>query len=134
VANNYWQSTITHIIWRGDIPKSWELMCDPIRAVACTRTLLEVPQPELPAAWIIDADIVFNTFFDARLSTAEADCTANIPYDVRALALHEFGHFGGLHHAATDPLAVMFPKYTTCKRTLTTHDISSMGAKYPILL
>ncbi len=111
-----------HIVWRGSIPSAWHTGCPPSTTLACTRRTST-------SGHISDADIVFNR--DQDLGTSDLwRCTFGVGYDVESVALHEFGHFGGLTH---DPSSstVMYGSYTGCRRELTTTDVRSMQNNYP---
>jgi hypothetical protein len=91
----------------------------------------------LNAGTIIDADIVLNSgAFDWALVP---DSTPDI-CDLRAVALHEVGHFQGLSHSAVlNPPATMFPFFDTASaaqqqeaRTLEWDDIVPSMRAYPV--
>jgi hypothetical protein len=68
----------------------------------------------------IAGDIDFNTGKTFNIGSA---------YDLRTVALHEFGHALGLNHSTTYS-AVMFSVYTTTKQALTTDDIKGIQKIY----
>lgn len=116
-------SSSTHIVWRGTIPSAWHSGCPPATTLACTRT-------SFSGNHITDSDIVFNK--DKSMGTSDFNCTflGPVTVDVQSVALHEFGHFGGLGHTS-DSAAVMYGNYVTCRRHLHSHDKQSMNNNYP---
>jgi len=116
----------THIVFWDAIPPEWRLSCLPGITIACTRWICGTPIPGVCSEnHFTDADIVFETRF-IQPRTWTTNCNT---YDVETVALHEFGHFGGLTHT-TDSAAVMYPDYRGCQRALTSHDIASGDAQY----
>jgi hypothetical protein len=90
----------------------------------------------LNAGTIVDADVVLNSGdFDWSLVP---DATPDV-CDVRAVALHEAGHFHGLSHSAVlNPPATMFPFFDTASasqqqgaRTLEWDDVAASARAYP---
>lgn len=84
---------------------------------------------------IFDADIAVNgSSFDFLDVTDENACHAesNPPFDLRAILIHEMGHFIGFDHEA-DTESTMFFSAPTCetkKRTLTDDDILGLCTVY----
>jgi len=84
---------------------------------------------------IFDADIVVNgSDFDFVDVDDEAACRAdsNPPFDLRAILIHEMGHFIGFDHESDTESTMFFsaPPCETKKRTLTDDDILGLCTVY----
>lgn len=119
-----WTNLNSHIVWRGAIPSAFQSGCPPETTLACTSWRVYTD------GHIADADIVFNQ--DREMGNSDFACSVFGPLttDVRSVALHELGHFGGLGHTS-DGDAVMYFSYVDCRRQLHAHDIQSMNNNYP---
>jgi hypothetical protein len=117
-------ATGDHLLWKGTIPSAWQSGCPPNVTLACTRTWTDSL-----TGHITDGDIVFNGERD-DWTTNDLKCFLALDVDVQAVALHEFGHLGGLGHDS-DTETVMYGSYITCRRELTTTDVESMQNNYP---
>lgn len=122
VSHTNVDDTATRIVMPGSIPTSWRDGCPQATSLACTRLRWDT------GSHLIDADVVFNTV-QFQFQVNAPDCllprSGHIPgtaYDVRTVALHEFGHWGYLLHT-TDPAASCTPTTTAAtpaSRTTTT--------------
>ncbi|MCA9548980.1 MAG: matrixin family metalloprotease [Myxococcales bacterium] len=85
---------------------------------------------------IFDADIVVNDLgFDFEDVVSQPSCAAEnpAPFDLRAILIHEMGHFIGFDHEA-DVESTMYFSAPACevkKRTLTDDDIIGVCTVYP---
>lgn len=113
-----------HIVWRGQIPSIMQSGCPTATTLACTRTSF------FTDGHLADADTVMNS--QQSMGTSDFNCSflGSLTYDVQTVVLHELGHFGGLGH---DPSSstVMYFKISTCRRSLTPTDVTSMNNNYP---
>jgi Matrixin len=119
--------TGTHIVFPGQVPSAYWDGCPPATTLACTASQGTYPH-------LIDSDTVFNSNFS--FGTGVVDCLipytghiAGSNYDVKTVALHEFGHWGFLGHSS-DAHTVMYTSYNGCKPNLDGHDNQSMNTQY----
>jgi hypothetical protein len=124
IVSTDWADLDSHIVWRDQIPAAFHDNCPPETTLACTswRTFAD--------GHIADADIVFNEEREMGRSDFACNFLGAVTTDIHTVALHEFGHFGGLLHTVDDQ-AVMFGSYVDCRRELTQHDMDSMNGNYP---
>jgi hypothetical protein len=119
----------THIVMPGSIPTAWRDICPQATTLACAYMWWD------GSDHIYDADIVFNTVGFTFQENAP-DCLLpgvghipDTPYDIRTVALHEFGHWGYLRHTP-DTGAVMHTYYNGCDPSIVNHDNQSMNTLY----
>lgn len=113
--------TSAHIVWRGQIPSSWQSGCPPDSTLACARWIYDSNNH------LSDTDFVFNEEFSMGVNSLS--CLLDLGFDVQTVALHELGHWGVLSHSS-DSGAAMYGAYNGCKRTPRQHDIDSMNSNY----
>lgn len=96
LSHNYVDTAAHNVVFR-QIPASWQEGCPSAVTLACARTTAVVEPGH--CCHLTDADIVFNPDFESEFETDNGLCTLRIGFDVATVALHEFGHFGGLDHS-----------------------------------
>lgn len=111
IATTGWRDETTHIIWHGTIPSQWQADCPPGTTIACTSTRYQTSDRH-----IIDADMVYGPEWTYSTDDLVCDLWGMVVPDVEFVALHEFGHFGGLVHTS-DQAAVMYGTLVDCRRS-----------------
>ena len=78
-----------------------------------------------------EADVLFNSAqpFDSYRGNLRTDSDGSDVYDLRRVAIHEFGHVLGLAHVAQSVVAIMTPVITKLD-TIQTDDIAGVEAIY----
>ncbi len=109
------------------VPSAWSTIAD--RYTVALTTNLFIPD----TGFVVTADMEFNDeHFDWRAGTAGCTAGAATCFDIRSVALHEFGHFLGLNHVMCAD-AVMFPEGsgTSVRHTLSVHETTALCTIYP---
>ena len=77
------------------------------------------------------AKMVLNEMYDDDWETTLSLCLINSEYDVRTVAMHEFGRFGGwLNHSTSSADIMHGGEYDGCQRSLSDDDEDNMNDQY----